>query len=184
METTKPSSINIAIKWAVIYVITSIVITYTFQFLNVNQTSGIKYLSYIPFIIFLCLVQKEYRNLLGGYLTFGEGFLSGFLYAVFSGIMLAIFTYIYLGILSPQVLEQAMEAQRDKFAQQGLSDDQIDNAIEITKKYGAIIGAIASLFIMPIFGAVISLISAAVFKKERSPFDLDESRNAHIDPTV
>jgi hypothetical protein len=184
METTKPSSINIAIKWAVIYVITSIIITYAFQFLNIDQNSGMKYLSYIPFIAFLLLVQKEFKDLLGGYLTFGEGFMSGFLYSVFSGIMLAIFMYIYLSFLSPQILVQAMESQRDKFAQQGMSSDQIDTTIEMTKKYGAIIAVVATLIMTPIFGAIVALIGAAIFKKERPPIDFTQSADTYVDPTV
>ncbi|HAL81645.1 MAG TPA: hypothetical protein DCO83_04925, partial [Mucilaginibacter sp.] len=101
MENVKKSYTNVAAKWAVIYVITSIVITYAFQFLNVDQASPAKYLSYIPFIAFLLLTQKEYKDQLGGFLTFGQGFMSGFMYSVFGGIILAVFIYIYLGILSP-----------------------------------------------------------------------------------
>ena len=177
----KQSSSKVAIKWALIYLITSVVITYLFQFLNIDQNSSAKYLSYIPFIAFLLLVQKEYKEQLGGFLTFGEGFISGLLYSVFSAIMLAVFIYIYLGILSPQVLEQAMASQSDQLKEKGLSQDQIDNAMTITKKYGAIIGAVFTLLIMPIFGIIIALIGAAIFKKERSPFDLIKEDN-YTDP--
>jgi hypothetical protein len=182
MENAKKSSVNLAVKWAVIYVITSIIITYIFQFLNVDQTSPVKYLSYIPFIAFLLLAQKEYKDLLGGYLTFSEGFMSGFLYSVFAGLMLAVFIYLYLGILSPQILDQSMTAQHDKFVQSGMSEEQIDKATEITKKYGAIFGAIGTAIVTPIIGAIIALIGASILKKERSP--LEAATDTYTDPSV
>jgi hypothetical protein len=95
MENSKPSSSSVTVKWAVFYLISSIVITYGIQLLNLDPNSPVKYLGYIPFIAFLLLAQKEYRDKLGGFLTFGEGFLTGFLYSVFGGIMVAIFIYIY-----------------------------------------------------------------------------------------
>src|SRR5581483_1618582 len=100
--------------------------------------------------------------------SFGETFLPGFLYSLFAGLMLAVFVFIYLKYLSPQVLEQAISDQKDKLVSQGLSEDQIDNANNITRKYGAIIGAVFTAILMPIIGAIIALIGAAIFKKERS----------------
>ncbi|HEY8782362.1 MAG TPA: DUF4199 domain-containing protein [Mucilaginibacter sp.] len=184
MGNVKKSYTNIAVKWAVIYVITSIVITYAFQFLNVDQTSSVKYLGYIPFIAFLLLAQKEYKDQLGGFITFGEGFMAGFIYSVIGGVILAVFIYIYLGILSPQVLEQSLAAQHDKFVEKGMSEDQIKQATDITRKYGAILGAVATLFVIPIFGAIVALIGAAIFKKERSLGDIERDSSSYTDPAV
>ncbi|HEY2582547.1 MAG TPA: DUF4199 domain-containing protein, partial [Mucilaginibacter sp.] len=135
MENSTQNPTKIASKWAIIYVATSIVITYAFQLLNIDQSSAFKFLGYIPFIVFLLLTQKEYRDQLGGYLTFGEGFSAGFRYSVFSGLMLAVFIYIYLAFLSPQVLEQSITDQQGKMVEQGLSQEQIDKAMEIGKKW-------------------------------------------------
>lgn len=184
MENVKQSYTNITVKWAVIYFITSVVITYIFQFLNIDQNSAAKYLGYIPFIAFLLLAQKEYKDKLGGFLTFGQGFMTGFIYSVFGGILLAIFIYIYLAILSPQVLDQSLASQHDKFVENGMSEDQIKTATEMGKKYGAIFGAVAVLFIMPIIGAIISLIGAAIFKKEPSVLDIEKNSDSYTDPVV
>lgn len=185
MATSKPSSSNITVKWAVIYLITSIVITYIIQLLNLDPNSPVKYLGYIPFIAFLLLAQKEYRdNKLDGFISFGDAFLTGFLYSVFGGIMLAIFIYIYLSILSPHVLEAAMESQRQAFVDKGMSSDQIDQSMELGKKYGAIFGAVGTLFVIPIFGAIVALIGAAILKKEKSVTDIENDANTSVDPSV
>jgi|EP01037_Dinobryon_pediforme_P007453 uncharacterized membrane protein len=184
METKKNSPSSVAIKWAVIYVVTSIVITYAFQFLNISQNSSLKYLSYIPFIAFLLLAQKEYKEQLGGFISFGDGFMSGFLYSVFGGLMVAVFIYVYLGILSPQVLDQTMAEQQTKMAEQGLSSEQSEKALEMVKKYGAILGAVGTAIVIPIFGAIVALIGAAIFKKEKSAFDLQQDITTYSDPTA
>ena len=184
MENVKKSYINVSVKWAAIYIVTSIVITYVYQFLNVDQSSPSRYLAYIPYIAFLLLAQKEYKDQLGGFMTFGEGFMSGFMYSVIGGVVLAIFIYIYLGILSPQVLEQSLASQHDKFVERGMSEDQINSANEMGRKYGAIFGAVAVLFITPITGAIIALVGAAIFKKERTILDIEQNSESYTDPAV
>ncbi|WP_121811822.1 DUF4199 domain-containing protein [Mucilaginibacter kameinonensis] len=172
MEVKKASPSQPALKWALINLIVSIVITYAFQFLNVDQTSSLKYLNYLPFIAFLLLTQKEFKDQLGGYLTYGQGFLSGFLYSIFTGVFIAIFTYVYFTILSPEMIDKIMDVSRKQMEAKGtMSQDQIDTAMGIATKYFAVIATVSVVFAYAIFGAIVSLISAVVFKNERSPFD-------------
>jgi hypothetical protein len=185
MEKKKVSASQPAIKWALIGLVTSIVITYAFQFLNTDPNSSIKYLNLIPFIAFLLLAQKEYKDLLGGYMTFGEGFLSGFLYAVFLAILSAIFTYLYYDILSPEMVDKTLAASQTKMEEQKMSQDQIDQAMNFTRKYFAAIATIIALLGSVIMGAVIALIGAAIFKKERSAFDVTDTEDkTSFDATV
>jgi hypothetical protein len=171
MESIKPNNVKIATKWAVIYTITSIVITYATELLDLDPNSPIKYLSYLPFIAFCFLAQKEYKDQLGGYITFGEGFNTGFKYSLFSGFMLAIFFYIYLAFLNPGALDKAVEQQQTAMAEQNMSQEQIDQAMEMTKKYGALFGSIVAAIGSLISGCIVALITAAILKKERSAFD-------------
>ncbi len=178
----KPGSAQIAFKWTLIYVVTSIVITFAFQFLNVNQASSVKYLGYIPFIAFLLLAQKEYRDQLGGFISFGDGFVAGLLYSVFSGIILAVFIYIYFAIISPQVWQQMLEFQRQAMQDKNYSADQIDQGMNFMQKFGVIFAAVGVLIMTPIIGAIIALIGAAIFKKEKSILDIEKDASNHSDP--
>jgi hypothetical protein len=184
MEIKKVSPSQPAIKWALIALVTSIIITYAIQFLNVDPNSAVKYVGFLPLIVFLFLTQKEYRDLLGGYMTFGEGFLSGFLFAVFLGILSAVFTYLYYAILSPEMIDKTLAASQAKMGEQNLSQDQIDKAMEISRKYFSVIATVAVLFSTAIFGVIIALIGAAIFKKERSKFDVTDTADQTPEPTV
>ena len=72
-------------------------------------------------------------------------------------------------------------AARDKMVAQGSPSDQIDAATDLTKKYGAIFASVGVLFVTPIFAIVVSLITAAIFKKEPTIRDLENQAN---DPAV
>src|SRR5476651_1590642 len=96
-----PNATKVATKWALIYTVVAIINTYVFQFLNVDQTtSGWRYIAMVVFIAFVLLTQKEFRDEVGGYITFGNAFSAGFRFSVFSGILVAIFTCLYYTILS------------------------------------------------------------------------------------
>jgi len=171
MTATKVSPSKPAIKWALIGLVTSIVITYALQFLNVDPNNSTKYIGMIPFVAFLLLAQKEYKDQLGGYMTFGEGFLSGFLYSLFLGVLSAIFVYLYYSILSPEMVQKLLDSTRAELEKKNMTPEQVDQAMEMT---GKLIGPVAltiGSFIGSLFmGAIIALIGAAIFKKERPPF--------------
>ncbi|MDN3582668.1 DUF4199 domain-containing protein [Mucilaginibacter flavus] len=183
MEVKKASPSKPAIKWALIGLIASIVITYAFQFLNVDPTSSAKYINYLVFIGFLCLTQQEYRNDLGGYMTFGEGFLSGFLYSLFLGILTAVFLYVYYAILSPEMAEKILSSTQAQLEAKGtLTPEQVETAMSMTRKYFAIFAVAGAFFGSLVMGVVVALIGAAIFKKEKPPFATDVADS--YDPTV
>jgi hypothetical protein len=170
---------KVATKWALINALTAIIITYAFEFLNIDPNSPLKYLTYLPFVIFLILTQIEFKTQLGGFLTFGEGFSAGFRYALFTGLLVAVFVYLYCAILSPAVFDKAIEASRAQMEAKNMSTEQIDKGMDIAKKWGPIMGAFGTAIVYPLIGAIISLITAAIFKKERSAYDIIENA---VDP--
>jgi hypothetical protein len=173
MENQKTPPSKPAIKWALIYAATSIVLMYVYQFLNVDYTSPVRYVNFLIFIGFTFLAQVELKNQLGGYATFGEEFLTGFLFALFASIIVGVFTFVYFTYLNPAFYQQIVDAQRQKLVDKGLSSDQVDTAMNITRKYGPLISSVFIIFGSAIFGAIISLIGAAIFKKDK-PVNLNE----------
>ncbi|HTK18374.1 MAG TPA: DUF4199 domain-containing protein [Mucilaginibacter sp.] len=175
-QAAAPSSAKVAIKWSLIYVLVAIVITYLSEIAKLAVNSPVKYVTYVFLIVFLILAQKEHRDKLGGYIKFGEAFVTGLLYGIFAGVLTAIFVYLYLAVLSPEVFAQALDQQRQTMAEGGkLSSDQIDQAMDIAKKYGAIFGAVGTVFIYAILGVIVGLIGAAIFKKEPSIYNTPDS---------
>ena len=174
-----PNPTKVATKWALINALVCIILTYVYYFLNIEQGSAIQYLSFIPFIAFLLLTQKEYKDQLNGFITFGQGFSAGFRYALFTGLVIGVFTIVYLWILNPEALEKSMEVARADMEAKDMSSADIDKALGITKSLGPWIGGFSVAVFYALVGAIIALIGAAIFKKERSPFDIAEEA---VDP--
>jgi hypothetical protein len=83
------------------------------------------------------------------------------------------------------MVDKILVASQTKMTEQGLSQEQIDKAMEISRKYFAVFGAVGALFGSAIIGAIVALIGAAIFKKERSPLDVpDTEYQAPDEPAV
>jgi len=124
-------------------------------------------------IIFACI---HYANQKNGYVTFGNVFGHGFKVSAVVAIILLIYTILSMTVLFPEAKEKIFEMQTTKMEERGMTQDQIDTAMNMVKKYfmlflilGVILGTI-------IFGCIASLIGAAVAKKNKvGPFDQVQS---------
>jgi hypothetical protein len=184
-----PNATKVATKWALIYLITAIILTYAMQFLNLDPNHPVRYVGWVLMIGGLLLTQKEYRDQLGGFMTFSQGFSAGFRYSIFSGLLFAIFMGLYLWILSPDVFAKMMEPTRAAMEQKGtMSSEDMDKAMSMTLKFGPLFASFGIAIMYAIVGAIISLIGAAIFKKERSADDilnaLENQKADDLDPTV
>lgn len=174
-----PNPTKVATKWALINALVAIIFTYVFHFMDIDQKSPVQYITYIPFIAFLFLTQKEFKDELGGFITFGKAFSAGFRYALFTGLVIGVFLALYLWILNPEALEKSLEASRTQMEERDMSSAEIDKAMGIARTLGPWIGGFFAAVIYAIVGAIIALIGAAIFKKERSPYDIVDSA---VDP--
>jgi hypothetical protein len=183
-QRVKNNPTKVATKWALISTVTGIIITYAFEFLAIDPNSSAKYLSYVPFIAFLFLAQKEFKEELGGYISFGDAFSTGFRYSLFTGLLMALFTFVYLQWLSPDMMDKVTEQALNEMEKKNTPDEQVETTAKMMKEYGPIFGAFGIAIGYAIFGAIISLIGAAIFKKERSPYDIANDAVDPSDPTV
>jgi hypothetical protein len=167
-----PNPTKIATKWALINALIAIILIYVIFFLDLGQQSPVQYVTYIPFIAFLLLTQKEFKDQLGGFMSFGQGFSAGFRYALFTGLIIGVFMIIYLWILNPEALQKGMETARADMEAKDMSNADIDKAMSMTEKLGPWIGGFSVAVFYALIGAIVALIGAAIFKKERSAYDI------------
>lgn len=163
MEERKPiGHLQAGLLIAAVLIVYSIALNFLGQ--AGNQSLGM--ISYLIMIIgivaFVIMHGKANNNELG----FGDLFSYGFkttsvLTIIFIGFL------IIFNLIFPDLKEQAFEMARQKMEEQGnLSDDKIDQALEIMKKFFwiGIVGGTLIFFV--ILGAIGSLIGAAITKKE------------------
>jgi len=184
METTtipvQQNATKVATKWALIYTVVAIINTYVFQYLNIDQTSSWKYLSTLIFILFVILTQKEYRDTIGGYITYGNAFSAGFRFSVFSGVLVGVFTCLYYYILSPQMFDKMLETVQAAMDAKNAPSNVVEGTMNFYRNWGKVMFPFFTAIGCAIVGTIVSLITAAIFKKERSPYDIAQDA---IDPT-
>jgi len=167
------NSTRIGIKWAFIYLILLAAFAAATQFLSLDIVI-VKFVSFITFIAFTILAQSEYKRKSGGFITFGEAFLAGFKFSAIAMLLTGIFIYLYWTIIDPQAFAFLVEAVN----QQATSDTQKSAEQQfLTPGFFSIVIALMGLII----GIVISLIGAAILKKDRPAFI---TNTPYTDPAV
>ncbi len=169
----QPSTARIALKWGLILGVAQIVFS-TLVFLTDNfGNNALGSVAYLLIAIALVLAMRDFRTLNGGYMAYGEGISVGTLTAAISGLLSSLFSVFYMTVIDTNVMQRVIDKAREQMEAQGnLSDEQIDQAIEITQKFQSpgilfAVGVIGSALI----GLIFSLVIAAIMKKDKTnPF--------------
>lgn len=141
------------------------------QLLDLSKNRGLGAIQFLLFVGAVIWSGIYYAKQMEGNVTFGNVFSHSFKVTAAIAAIMVVFTAILLKFISPEQLEQGIQEARADMEAKNMSDDQIDNAINITRKF-AFPFAIAGVLIMFMFvGLIASLIGAGVAKKNpRDPF--------------
>jgi hypothetical protein len=140
-------------------------------FLNQGASLGFSLLSIVITIVIFVLAFREFKSQNEGFMKLGQGFMTGFWATVISSLIGAAFIYVWLTVIDPTIMEQIKESSIAQMEKQGLSDEQIEQGLAMTSftlKPMFLVGS--TLIGGIIFGSIISLIVAAIMKKEPPEF--------------
>jgi hypothetical protein len=169
MEEKKPINHIIAgLTIAAILVVYSILLNY----MDLSQNQSMGWLSYLILIGGLIVFINLYGKAKNHQVTFGNLFSYGFkATAIITLIMIAFIIIFFLAF--PEFKDKIVDAAREGMEKQGkMTDDQIDQGLEMFEKNFILFSAGGALFMYLILGAIGSLIGAAITKKQpRNPFD-------------
>lgn len=138
------------------------------EFLNPSMSWVTWGVSLAITIFFMVQTFNAFKASNEGYMSLGEGFKGGFIMMLVSSLISTAVNYVYMTIVDPTVLSRSMEQQRETMLQNpNMTEEQVDQAMSMassftTPEITAVIGIIGALFI----GAIISLIMAAILKKD------------------
>jgi hypothetical protein len=98
-------------------------------------------------------------------ITFGQAFGSGFRATAIVAIVMVAWSFISLMIF-PDIYDRAIEKAQNDMSNKGeMSEEQMDMAINFTKKYFKVLMVAGALFGTLVMGAIFSLVGAAIAKK-------------------
>jgi hypothetical protein len=109
---------------------------------------------------------KQFKTANGGFLSWGQGVKIGVGIAVIGGLIMVIYNYIFMNFIEPDFMNQMAEVQNQVFLDQGLTEEQIEAANEMSQSFQSP-GIMAALGIVSyaIGGFIVSAIIAAIMKK-------------------
>lgn len=120
-------------------------------------------------ILFIAVIWGciTYANQMNGQVTFGNVFAHGFKMSVVIALILIVWVLLSMTVLFPEMKDRTLEMARQRMEEKGnLTDAQIDQGIEFTKKFFIPFAIGGTLLGTLIFGTIASLIGAAVAKKK------------------
>jgi hypothetical protein len=170
----KRTRIKVAMTYGAYYGLSASVAGLIFYFMGTDVQSKLpQLLSYILLIIFLFLGIKSYRDQdLDGYISYGKSLGTGVLIGLFGGIITGFFTVLMFTVIDPGLAQKIIEkAQEQMIEKGGMSDEQIEMAMSMTKKFMTptmlfLFSIVGSAFMAFIFSLIVSVFT----KKEQDLF--------------
>ncbi|MBS1781575.1 MAG: DUF4199 domain-containing protein [Bacteroidetes bacterium] len=123
-----------------------------------------QWIVYIPFLLGLVINAKAYSKANEYRVAFGNVWSSGFKASAIVAIVLLAWGFISLYVF-PEMREKGMEMAREKLVERNMSDEQIDQALQMTKKFFVPFMIAGTIFSTMFVGAILSAIAAAFPKK-------------------
>jgi len=138
--------------------------------LDVDHDSKLMWFSYLIMAGGLFWAMVSFRDKINrGFITYGKAFGVGFWTGLFAAILGSIFTYIYVTMIDPGMIEEILLKAEDQILESNpnMSDEQLEQALSMTEKFTSPImitiwGFVANV----IFATILSLIIAIFVKRE------------------
>lgn len=161
----KVSTFSHGLKWGIIAALVIIIINVVLYVLGLsgNQAAGLLILPILFGLIFFSV--KTFRDA-NGTMSVGQGLGVGLLTGIVAGIFAAIYNYVFMTFIDPSMMATVMEAQEQALYERGLSDDEIEQSLEMMKTFSSPgIASIFSLISTGILSLLFSLVPAFVLKR-------------------
>ena len=168
MENQKVSTKSIMINYGALLGLVLILINVIVYAMgnSYDQHWSIGLISFAVMIILIVLGIKKVKELNDGFLKISEALKVGLGIALISGVLSVIYTFIFTNYIEPDFFTNMMAIQEQKWMDAGLSDQDIENALELTKKMsGPMISSALSIVASVFFGFIISVITGAIMKR-------------------
>ena len=156
---------NTHIMYGFISGIAMVLTTLIIHLTGATFVKGMGYVAYIPFLIGILLNATAFSKANDGYVTFKKVFGSCFKATMIVAICMVAWSLISM-IVFPNMKEMAIEAARKEMAKNPqMTDDAMDMALNITRKYWNIILVASAIFGTMFYGAIFSLIGGGIATK-------------------
>jgi hypothetical protein len=167
-EPANPKTGSVTLTYGVLLAVALIIFSLLMFVLVEDKMSKLNYLSNLILLGGIIWAQINFRDKqMSGFISYGKSFTVGFLTALFAGLILAIYTYIFYKYISPGTIDEIMQVSEQKMMEQGLDDQELDMALSMARKFNnPVVYSIFAILGNAFIGLVISLLSSIFIKRE------------------
>ncbi len=150
--------------------LTSVVLFMTYYFSGlIFKQEWYSWLPALIYVVLVCVFISMWSNSKNNFVTFGNCFGFGFKTVCIATLIIFFTTMVFI-YLTPEYKDQMLQVVKEKMREnKQMTDDQVNQGIEIYTKFFIVSTLGGSLFGNLIFGTIGALIGAAIAKKK--PFD-------------
>lgn len=166
-KTNQITTTQVGIRYGLILGLTSIAISLVTFIADLRENIAVNLLGIGVSIAFLVIAMKHFRDQNGGFMKFGQGFGIGMIVSAISTLLSGFFLIVYLKFINPNMFEEISDKAHQEWEKAGMDEKAIAMAEKfITAEFMFISAVIGGL----IFGAILSLIVAAIMQKKQPAF--------------
>ena len=167
--TPSSAGIRYGLLVGIITVIYSLILMAT----GMEQKPVLGFVTFAILIVGIVLAHKYFKQHNGGFMSYGQGLGIATIMGAVIGTLSSVFRYIYVNFVDTEYTQRTLDLTRAKLETDGVSDEQIEQAMSMTAKFmptgpiSIVWGILASAF----FGFLLALIISAFTKNARPEFE-------------
>ncbi len=129
-------------------------------------------LNWAIFIGFIIYGTTKYRDdVLGGSISYGNALGFSVLICIFGSIISTFYMLLFITVIDPDFISKLLEITEEELLNKGMSEDQIEAGMAMTKKFmNPAIMTISGFFGSVFMGTIFSLITSIFIKKDKPLF--------------
>ena len=168
-EKQKSVTVN-GLSWGVAAGVLMILYSMILYLFDQSLNTSISWIGYLFLFGVMIWGTLDYRKSLpGGFITYGKTFSATFMIVLFAAILAGIFTYLFFTVIAPDLVQDIVEMSRQQAMERSpeLTDEQLDQAMQITSFFTSPAGmAIMGFISQLLMGTLVALITSIFLKKE------------------
>ena len=136
------------------------------------EQSPAKWLSVVVLGVGMVLAQQFYKKARAGFMSYGEGLGIGLTMAAVTGVVSAVFSYIYTHFVDTDMMPRILAKVQTDMEERAMTADQIEQAMGWTRTM--LTEPLASVFLVVfslLIGLVLALVVSAILKNPKPEFE-------------
>ncbi len=164
-QVSLPTVRSVGIKWGLISALVSILFFLILIIAGANAFDNKwGWIGSIFTIVLMVLAHREFKQQGDGFMSYGQGLGIGFWMALVATALGGLFTYVYANLIDPATMENFYELQRLQMEERNMPDEQIEIALEWTRKLFWVMYAFGGILVTLIIALIVS-----IFTQKKNP---------------